>query len=139
VPKTKVKLVVGLPAYPEKGTAGAARPGMVWRQGIYQAIKAAAGTRRYQGEQLECDVILYLSGDRLDINDVDNLLKHVFDALQGRLGEPKGGRRRWALIPNDYQIRRVTIEKRRASKNRQSRLTVRDYVKSSRRRQATDR
>jgi Holliday junction resolvase RusA-like endonuclease len=112
---------------------------MAWRRDIYRAIKAAAGTRQLDGEQLECDVVLYMSSERLTINDVDNLLKHIFDALQGRLGGPKGGKRRWALIPNDYQISRVTIEKRKRKKNRRSRLTVRDYVKSSRRRRATAR
>ncbi len=137
MPKTKVKLKVSLPAYPEKGTAGVARPGMAWRRDLYRAIKATAGTRQYEGEQFECDVVLYVSPERLNINDIDNLLKHVFDALQGRLGGPKGGKRRWALIPNDYQIRRVTVEKRQAAKNRRSRLIVRDYVQSSRRRHAT--
>jgi Holliday junction resolvase RusA-like endonuclease len=140
MPKTKIKLQVRLPDYPAKNSTGAGRPGMRWRRAIYQAIKTAAdaqGVALYEGDQLECDVVLYLSPHRLNVNDIDNLLKHIFDALQGRLGGPKGGTQRWALIPNDYQIRLVTIEKHEWSKNRRSSLTVRDYVKSSRVRLAT--
>jgi Holliday junction resolvase RusA-like endonuclease len=106
---------------------------MAWRHQVYAAINEAAAQKkieRYEGVDLECDIILYMTDRQLAVQDVDNLLKHIFDALQGRLGGPKGGERRWALLPNDYQIRRVSVEKREAtSKKSASRLTVRDYAK----------
>jgi len=113
---------------------------MVWRRDVYQAIRSAAashGIKKYEGVDLECEVIVYLSHTKMHFHDVDNLQKHIFDALQGRLGGPKGGERRWALLPNDYQIRKVVVEKReRQSRKEQSRLTIRDFAKIERYRKA---
>jgi uncharacterized protein YfaA (DUF2138 family) len=44
-------------------------------------------------------------------HDVDNRLKDVMDALQGRAGGSKVRRRLMAVIPNDVQIYRVVIAK----------------------------
>jgi Holliday junction resolvase RusA-like endonuclease len=140
MPKRKVKLEISLPPYPERKTArGPGRPGMSWRRDVYKAIMSAAairGVERFEGVQLECNVVVYMRAGRLKVQDVDNLVKHIFDALQGRLGGPKGGKRRSAVVPNDSQIRRVCVEKREArSKKLKSHLTVLDYVKSERVRQ----
>jgi hypothetical protein len=64
---------------------------------------------------------------------VDNRLKDIMDALQGRLGAPKAVRRKAPIIINDYQIWRVVIEK--GEPPPQSRglghLTIRPYRRSS--------
>ena len=135
--KTRVRLTVPIPDYPEpRTTKRRGRPGMAWRHEVYQAIKNAATDRgiiTYEGIDLECEVIVYLSRTKMRFHDVDNLQKHVFDALQGRLGGPKGGKRRWAILPNDHQIRKVVVEKRqRRSAKEQSRLVIRDYAKIER-------
>jgi Holliday junction resolvase RusA-like endonuclease len=131
--KRRVKLDVRLPRYPTEKGATAGKPGMAWRRSVHSAIEAAAarrGIKRYEGVDLECDVVLYLTNPQLAIQDVDNLLKHIFDALQGRLGGPKGGTRPPAILPNDYQIRRVCVEKFEAiSRKQTSRLIIRDYAK----------
>lgn len=47
----------------------------------------------------------------LRFHDVDNRLKDIMDALQGRAGGPKKFRNHSPIIPNDKQIYRVIIEK----------------------------
>jgi Holliday junction resolvase RusA-like endonuclease len=134
MPKRKVRLTVRLPPYPEpKTTKGSVKPGMAWRTDVYRAIMKAAqerGIEKYEGVDLECEVVVFLSGTKMKFHDVDNLQKHIFDALQGRLGGPKARKRRPAILPNDYQIHRVVVEKRehRSSKEH-SRLIIRDYAK----------
>ena len=129
----KVRLNIAIPDYPEKGAVKGGHPGMAWRREVYRNIKEAALLQRvekYEGVDLECEVIVYLSHTKMRFHDVDNLQKHIFDALQGQLGGPKGGKRRWRLLPNDHQIRRVVVEKReRRSKKEQSRLIIRDFAK----------
>ena len=136
----KVRLNIAIPDYPEKGAIKGGHPGMAWRREVYQNIMQAATDQRvekYEGVDLECEVIVYLSHTKMQLHDVDNLQKHIFDALQGKFGGFKGGKRRWALLPNDHQIRRVVVEKReRRSKKEQSRLIIRDFAKISRYRKA---
>jgi Holliday junction resolvase RusA-like endonuclease len=83
-----------------------------WRKNILTNVLNAANKRgvRYDtDDRLEVVVLLYLSeGKRLDIHDVDNRLKDILDALQGRFGSVRTKRR---LIKNDNQIWRVVIEK----------------------------
>jgi Holliday junction resolvase RusA-like endonuclease len=63
-------------------------------------------------EELALTVQLYLPAGKLRSVDLDNRLKHIMDALQGRLAaEGKKGRRRKRIIHNDFQIFRVVIEK----------------------------
>jgi Holliday junction resolvase RusA-like endonuclease len=45
------------------------------------------------------------------MHDVDNRLKDILDALQGRAGGPKSTRKLKAIIPNDSQVFCVTVEK----------------------------
>ena len=49
-------------------------------------------------------------------HDVDNRLKDVMDALQGRAGGPKSRRPLPPIVPNDRQVRRVVVEKMVAPK-----------------------
>jgi hypothetical protein len=65
---------------------------------------------------LDVEVLLYLKrGKRHDIHDVDNRLKDILDALQGRFRgyAPKKVPR---LIANDNKICRAVIEKRATPK-----------------------
>jgi Holliday junction resolvase RusA-like endonuclease len=58
------------------------------------------------------EVTVVLTKPQFNAFDVDNLLKDIFDALQGRLaGESKGRQRHKAAIFNDRQIVRVSVEK----------------------------
>jgi hypothetical protein len=60
---------------------------------------------------LAVSLVFYLDDLALGIHDVDNRLKDVLDALQGRMGGPKSARQYEPLIPNDKQIYRVTVSK----------------------------
>jgi len=70
------------------------------------------GIRYMGGDRLEIYVRLYFDTRKLSLMDVDNRLKDVMDALQGHIG---GGRKKrrmaHAIIPNDSQIYRVTVDK----------------------------
>lgn len=55
---------------------------------------------------------LYLKEDQgLWVHDLDNGLKDILDALQGRLGGSKKHKPRSPVIPNDHQIFKVIAEK----------------------------
>ena len=85
-----------------------------WRERMHEAILQEVETRGvvYSTEdKLEVHLRLYLPAASLASNDVDNRLKDVLDALQGRTGGPKKVRRLRAIIPNDRQIFRVCVEK----------------------------
>lgn len=62
-------------------------------------------------DRLELTVRLYLSGRALEIHDVDNRLKDIMDALQGRIGGSKALKPQAPLLANDRQVWRVVIEK----------------------------
>jgi len=86
-----------------------------WRRAIHAEITRAASFHNivYQrDDKLELVVILYMKADALTWHDVDNRLKDVMDALQGRAGGPKSEQDLHAVVPNDYQIYKVTIEKK---------------------------
>ena len=63
-------------------------------------------------DKLQLIITLYLSANEIGWHDVDNRLKDIMDALQGRAGGSKAEHHLHALIPNDHQIFKVTIEKR---------------------------
>lgn len=50
---------------------------------------------------------------RKKFHDVDNRLKDIMDSLQGRMGGSKKEQTFERIIPNDRQIYKVTIEKKR--------------------------
>jgi hypothetical protein len=77
-------------------------------------------------------VLLYLKkGKRHDIHDVDNRLKDILDALQGRFGGSKTIKSKSRLIQNDRQVCRVVIEKQKIPKSlgddAGGRLRIRPY------------
>ena len=80
MPKRRQTLQIALPAYERDRSR--------WRERILaQALKAAtaAAVAYTDSDSLEVVVLLYLrEGKRLTIHDVDNRLKDVLDALQGR-------------------------------------------------------
>ena len=70
-----------------------------------------AGISYRSSDKLELKVKLYIDGAAISFHDVDNRLKDIMDALQGRAGGSKKLRTLSPIIPNDKQIYRVTIEK----------------------------
>jgi len=86
-----------------------------WRRSIITQIERVAAPRAitYQpGDKLELIVTLYMTADEIVWHDVDNRLKDIMDALQGRAGGSKAKKVLTAVVPNDHQIHKVTIEKR---------------------------
>jgi len=62
-------------------------------------------------DKLELRVKLYMDSTAISFHDIDNRLKDIMDALQGRAGGSKKHRILTPIIPNDKQIYCVTIEK----------------------------
>ena len=90
-------------------------PRNAWRELIHSAASdsmTSAGISYSDREQLSVEVCLYMDEGMLSFHDVDNRLKDVLDALQGRAGGPKSVHRFRELIPNDRQVYRATVAKR---------------------------
>lgn len=125
--KTRQTLTAGIPTYEKDRNR--------WRKRILAAVLSArerTGIRYGPDDHLEVVVLLYLKkGKRYAIHDVDNRLKDILDALQGRLGGPKSVRTKTRLIRNDNQVCRVLIEKQPIPKlfgdNAGGRLLIRPY------------
>lgn len=106
-----------------------------WRRRILAKVRQVAiksGIRYDTDDRFEVVVLLYLTkGKRHDIHDVDNRLKDILDALQGRFGGSKAIQSKLRLIRNDRQVCRVVIEKQTIPKslgdNAGGRLLVRPY------------
>jgi hypothetical protein len=102
--KRRFSISVQLPAY--------ARPRNEWRRKVHTAVLEAQ-TRRGVGYQdadrLELRISLALDGRTLDIHEIDERIKDVVDALEGRIAGPRS-RRRIAPIVTDQQIRRIVLE-----------------------------
>lgn len=103
--KRRFSITVVLPAY--------ARPRNEWRRRVHTAVLEAQ-TRRGVGyrdaDRLELRVGLNLDQRPLDIHEVDERVKDIVDALEGRIAGPRS-RRRIAPIIGDEQIRRIVLEK----------------------------
>ena len=85
-----------------------------WRRAIHAGVIEAAQVRGVvylPDDKLELIITLYLGDTDLRFHDVDNRLKDIMDALQGRAGGPKDKRQLEPIIPNDHQVFKVTIEK----------------------------
>ena len=105
-----------------------------WRRAIHATVLQAAekaGVRYDPADSLEVVVLLFLKkGKRLLIHDVDNRLKDILDALQGRFGRSKSPHR---VIENDSRVYRVLMEKQKIPKrfglddNPGGRLMIRPY------------
>lgn len=91
-----------------------------WRRRILANVLRAArktGVKYKLDDNFEVVVLLYLTkGKRHDIHDVDNRLKDILDALQGRFGGSKTKRSKYRLIRNDNHVCRVVIEKQQIPK-----------------------
>ena len=106
--KKPLKLKVRIPPY--------VSPRNKWRKQIHAAVieqLETTGIIYSESDRLELDVLLYLDDAALPFHDVDNRLKDIMDALQGRAGGPKSVHVLEAVIPNDHQIYKVTVEKRK--------------------------
>lgn len=104
--KRKFKIQFRIPAY--------VTPRNDWRRRIHNAAckEMRESDVAYRiGDRLAVAVVLYLHGTAIGFHDVDNRLKDVLDAMQGRMGGAKAVRRHQALIPNDNQVFRVTVTK----------------------------
>jgi Holliday junction resolvase RusA-like endonuclease len=100
------KLSFRLPSY--------CTPRNLWRKEINEVARAAqleADVKYVPSDRLSVTVRLYMPDAELVPHDVDNRMKDVFDALQGRAGGPKAKRTLPGVIPNDNQIFRVEMEK----------------------------
>jgi Holliday junction resolvase RusA-like endonuclease len=100
--KRKTKISITIPPYET--------PRNAWRRKIIEEAKKANITYRHT-DKLQLKVHLYFNKEALFSHDVDNRLKDIMDALQGRVGGPKKNRPLAPIIPNDHQIFRATIEK----------------------------
>jgi Holliday junction resolvase RusA-like endonuclease len=107
-----------------------------WRRQILENVREAARRNgiHYLPDQLfEVEVLLYMTpGKRHDIHDVDNRLKDILDALQGRFRGNWGKEHR--IFANDNKVCRAIIEKRPTPKlfknkkeNAGGRIVVRPY------------
>lgn len=103
--KRRFSITVQLPPY--------TRPRNEWRRKVHAAVLEAQ-TRRGVGyrdaDRLELRIGLALDDRPLDIHDIDERIKDVIDALEGRIAGPRS-RRRIAPIVSDEQIRRIVLEK----------------------------
>ena len=85
-----------------------------WRRAIQGKVRAEQRRRGIaydRSDRLELRVRLYFKGPALFFHDVDNRLKDILDALQGRIGGPKLIKPRRPVIQNDSQVWRVVAEK----------------------------
>ena len=89
-----------------------APPRNAWRQLIHAAARTAARRAAVvycASDRLAVNVALCFAGTAVELHDVDNRLKDILDALQGRMGGPKSVPPHAPLIPNDRQIYRVSV------------------------------
>ena len=85
-----------------------------WRKLIHQTIvrELKNGDLTYlPSDRLEINVRLYLDKKSILHHDLDNRLKDILDALQGRAGGSKKVHKLKLIIPNDNQVYKVSIEK----------------------------
>ena len=106
MPKHKKLLKVRIPPY--------SYPRNAWRKLINKIVAEKAekaGIKFAKNDKLEVQVKLYMEKALLKANDVDNRLKDILDAIQGRAGGSKTIHKLKAVVPNDNQIYRASIEK----------------------------
>jgi Holliday junction resolvase RusA-like endonuclease len=85
-----------------------------WKKLIHGAALEAKKKQKAEfpeGVQLQVEVRVYLKDRQLGIHDVDNRLKSILDALQGRAGGSKAVNDLEKIIQNDQDVYRVVIEK----------------------------
>ena len=113
--KPKSKFKCDLPPY--------VYPRLRWRQLIHKLANEAfrrQKIRNYVGTDKFALVIrLRMTKSAMALHDLDNRLKDIMDALQGRLGGPKHVAAKEPLIPNDRQTFHVSVEKLDSKNTRQ--------------------
>ena len=106
VARRRFSIVVPIPSY--------ARPRNEWRRRVHSAVLEAQ-TRRGVGyrdaDRLEVRLSLDLGDRALEIDEIDERLSDVLDALAGRIAGPRSRRRIAPIVPSADQIRRVIVEK----------------------------
>jgi hypothetical protein len=105
VAKRRFSISATLPAY--------APPRNEWRRRVHAAVLEAQtfrGVGYRESDQLELRVSIFLGARPLDVHEVDERVKDIVDALEGRIAGRRS-RRRIAPIVSGGQIRRVILEK----------------------------
>jgi hypothetical protein len=93
--------------------AAYAPPRNEWRRRVHAAVLEAQtfrGVGYRESDQLELRVSIFLGARPLDVHEVDERVKDIVDALEGRIAGRRS-RRRIAPIVSGGQIRRVILEK----------------------------
>ena len=124
MPKRTLTLKVTIPPYES--------PRSLWRKEIHKAVveqEVKTGVRYTPEDRLEVIVRIYLDDKKLQSIEVDNRLKDILDALQGRADGTRRVATMKPIVPNDRQIYRVTIEKMKPPGQRHGlgHLVVRKY------------
>lgn len=103
--KRRFTISATLPSY--------APPRNEWRRRAHAAILEAQtfrGVGYRESDQLELRVSIFLPNRPLDVHDIDERVKDIVDALEGRIAGRRS-RRRIAPIVATGQIRRVILER----------------------------
>jgi hypothetical protein len=105
--KKKKNIKIRIPLY--------SPPRLDWRRRIHKEMMIACKENNIHydnRDKIELLLILYMTRSQLLFHDVDNRLKDIMDALQGRIGGSKSRTNYPPIIPNDHQIYRVVVEKK---------------------------
>ena len=103
--KRRFTISATLPSY--------APPRNEWRRRVHAAVLEAQtfrGVGYRESDLLELRVSIFLPTRPLDVHDIDERVKDIVDALEGRIAGRRS-RRRIAPIVATGQIRRVILEK----------------------------
>ena len=109
----RFSITVPLPAY--------ARPRNEWRRRVHGAVldvQTRRGVGYRDNDQLEVRISLPLGDRSLDIHEIDERVKDVIDALEGRIAGPRSRRRIAPIIADADQVRRIVLEKNAARARR---------------------
>jgi Holliday junction resolvase RusA-like endonuclease len=100
-----------------------------WRKAIHAELLKTNLVYPPTQLKLELLITLYLPKSDLKKHDVDNRLKDIMDALQGRIGGSKKTTAYKQIIQNDNVVYRVTITKQEPPKQSHGmgHLIVRKY------------
>ena len=104
--KRRFSITVPLPAY--------ARPRNEWRRRVHTAVlevQTSRGVGYRESDRLEVRIGLTLGDRPLAIHDIDERVKDILDALEGRIAGPRSRRRIAPIIANADQVRRIVLEK----------------------------
>jgi hypothetical protein len=89
-------------------------PRYEWRKEIHKAVvreMRLAKIAYSPNDRFGVEIELRMADRMFRFHDVDNRLKDILDALQGRMGGPKNVHAYTRLIDNDNQVTRVVIQK----------------------------